>query len=158
MIKKTLSLDFDGVTHSYSSGWLGPTKIPDPPVEGAIEFIVKVIEVFDVNIYSSRSRYGGGCEAMRSWLQRWLCVYVIRDDDPLGVAHMTRPELNAFVARVVDEVKFPRDKPAAFVGLDDRVLTFTPPCSAIGRSVGRGMARAQAISTTLQPASLIWTC
>lgn len=125
MVKKTLSLDFDGVIHSYSSGWMGPTKILDPPVKGALEFIVKAIEVFDVNIYSSRSRYDGGCEAMRSWLEQWLCVYVTKDADPLGVSHLSPAELTAFVARIMDEVKFPRDKPAAFVGLDDRVLTFT---------------------------------
>jgi hypothetical protein len=38
MTKPILCLDFDGVIHSYSSGWKGADVIPDPPVEalGAI--------------------------------------------------------------------------------------------------------------------------
>ena len=33
-MKKTVVFDFDGVIHSYTSGWKGATVIPDPPVEG----------------------------------------------------------------------------------------------------------------------------
>ena len=34
-----LAIDFDGVLHSYSSGWKGSRNIPDPPVDGAIEWL-----------------------------------------------------------------------------------------------------------------------
>ena len=37
--KKIVVMDFDGVIHSYKSGWKGVTEIPDPPVEGVKEFI-----------------------------------------------------------------------------------------------------------------------
>ena len=39
MSKPILCLDFDGVIHSYSSGWKGAAVIPDPPVDGAMRFI-----------------------------------------------------------------------------------------------------------------------
>lgn len=35
--KPTVVFDFDGVIHSYTSGWKGATEIPDPPVPGVRE-------------------------------------------------------------------------------------------------------------------------
>ena len=37
--KPTVVFDFDGVIHSYTSGWKGTTEIPDPPVPGIREAI-----------------------------------------------------------------------------------------------------------------------
>ena len=39
----TVSFDFDGVIHSYRSGWKGAAVIPDPPVEGIKEVIEQLI-------------------------------------------------------------------------------------------------------------------
>jgi hypothetical protein len=39
MIKPVISLDFDGVIHSYTSPWTCCEEINDPPVEGALDFI-----------------------------------------------------------------------------------------------------------------------
>jgi hypothetical protein len=104
-----LCLDFDGVLHSYSSGWQGPDVIPDPPVPGAIAFLREAVQHFTVAIYSSRSNQPGGKDAMRAWLALWA-----ERDSPPG-ADLT----------FVDGIKWPQEKPGAFVTLDDRALTFT---------------------------------
>lgn len=100
MAKPILCLDFDGVLHSYTSGWKGADVIPDPPVPGAIEFMGAALHHFDVVIFSSRSHQPGGIEAMKNWLHLH------------AGAHL-------------DAVRFVTEKPAARVSLDDRALTFT---------------------------------
>lgn len=101
MGRMILCLDFDGVIHSYVSGWKGADVIPDPPVPGAFEFIREALKEFDVAIFSSRSNLPGGILAMQSWMIT---------HSPVGFD--------------VNSVSFPTEKPPAFVGLDDRVLTF----------------------------------
>lgn len=110
-----ICVDFDGVIHSYTSGWKGIDCIPDPPVPGAIEWLLAHLPVPDalgiapeyvgpeVVIYSSRSKEAKGIKAMKQW----------------------------FVLNGVDEwyfkddiLKFPAQKPAAFLTLDDRAICF----------------------------------
>jgi len=43
MSKPILLIDFDGVIHSYTSGWQGAGVISDPPVEGAFDFNCKLL-------------------------------------------------------------------------------------------------------------------
>lgn len=105
--KPILCLDFDGVIHSYGSGWKGAWNIPDPPVDGAIEFIHEaLIEGWDVVIHSSRARYPFGIAAMR----RWLRMHAGNMWDTMGPS--------------ICEVRFARWKPPAVVTLDDRAKQF----------------------------------
>lgn len=110
MGKRILCLDFDGVVHSYLSGWKGSRTIPDPPVPGAFAFIATMlVNGWDVAIHSSRSGQWGGRRAMRNWLrehsgQMWY-------DSPAGSG--------------LENVRFPLFKPSAFVTLDDRAIQFT---------------------------------
>ena len=67
MSKPILCLDFDGVCHSYTSGWQGADNIPDPPVEGLFEFLIEAHQHFSIHIYSSRSHQEGGIIAMNKW-------------------------------------------------------------------------------------------
>lgn len=99
-MKPILCLDFDGVLHSYTSGWKGADVIPDPPVEGAREFLLQALAHFQVAIFSSRSNQPGGRAAMEAWMQ-----------DQFGMA-------------LTDNVSFPMEKPPAMVSLDDRCLCF----------------------------------
>ena len=98
--KKILCIDFDGVIHSYSSGWHGADIVSDPPVPGAKEFLEGAILVFDVYINSSRSGQKGGIHAMRTWM------------------------IHHFGVDLVKELYFTEYKPAAFLTIDDRCLTF----------------------------------
>jgi hypothetical protein len=109
MGKPILCLDFDGVIHSYTSGWKGARNIPDPPVEGAIEFIGDALASgWDVVIHSSRARYFGGITAMSRWLQE----------------HAGNCWDGPFEGTLCS-VRFARWKPPAVVTIDDRAMTFT---------------------------------
>ncbi len=101
--KKTISVDFDGVLHSYTSGWKGADVIPDPPVEGAFAWLLSVMgdDRFDPVIYSSRSNQPGGIEAMRAWFER-----------------------EGFPKDRLAGLTFATDKPSAWMTLDDRGVLF----------------------------------
>lgn len=118
MAKPILTLDFDGVVHSYTSGWKGADVVPDPIVPGAIAFILEALHHFDVAIFSSRSHQSGGIKAMRKWLKKEAgnCWYESPDGPGL------------------EDVRFPTEKPPSMVSLDDRGITFTgvwPSVSAL---------------------------
>jgi len=115
MSKPILCLDFDGVIHSYESGWRGAAVIPDPPVDGAIAFMLGALEHFDVVIFSSRSNQDGGTAAMKAYLREHAgqCWH----SSPAGPG--------------LEDIKFATEKPPAMVTLDDRALTFTGQWPAI---------------------------
>jgi len=69
MKKPILCLDFDGVIHSYTSGWKGVGIIADPPVPGAMDFIRRAQQHFEVAISSSRSQEPEGIAAMKRYVQ-----------------------------------------------------------------------------------------
>lgn len=107
--KPILCLDFDGVIHSYASGWQGIATIPDPPVPGALRFIEQMQDDgWDVHVHSSRSRSLRGRWAMKAWLKRHLDAYTLpmeADDIYCGV-------------------RWPWFKPPAAITIDDRAITF----------------------------------
>lgn len=116
MSKPILCLDFDGVVHSYTSGWKGADLIPDPPVPGAMAFLVKAVDHFDVRIFSSRSNQDGGIGAMRCWLLNSLHA----DPDTKHAANSTFVSLG-----------FPTEKPPALITIDDRAHCFDGTWPAI---------------------------
>ena len=117
MTNPIICVDFDGVIHSYTSGWQGVANIPDPPVPGAIAWIEHNLPVPDeiwsmaprhtgpiVQIYSSRSRSWRGRRAMKRWL--------------------VRHGLHPAYLRGERYLKFPSKKPPAFLTIDDRAICF----------------------------------
>lgn len=98
-MKKTVVFDFDGVIHSYTSGWKGATVIPDPPVAGIREALKEIHEAgYEVVIVSTRCAYEFGRESIEKWLDKYC--------------------LSQFVDRVCKE------KPPAIVSIDDRTIYF----------------------------------
>lgn len=104
-----LCLDFDGVLHSYTSGWKGVAVVPDCPTHGALEFLARAVDMFEVHVYSSRSKSFSGRRAMQDWLSNHLKL------------HFGSLKGGA----IFRAIKWPWFKPAAFVTIDDRALQFT---------------------------------
>ena len=101
MPKPILSLDFDGVLHSYMTPWVDALTIPDPPVPGTVPWLFKAAQHFTVCVFSSRSHVEGGIDAMQICLYKW-----VRDDHPAGVNPLRF---------VKDTIKWPKVKPAAML-------------------------------------------
>ncbi len=95
-MKKTIILDFDGVVHSYESGWHGADVVCDMPTPGAKEAIAKLRETYTVVVCSSRCHQTGGVEAIKEWLS----------ENGIEVDQVTN------------------DKPPHIVTVDDRALRF----------------------------------
>ena len=96
VLRKTVCLDFDGVIHSYRSGWQGPGVIPDPPIHRTKEAIARIRKRYRVVVHSARCADEAGLQAIENWL--------------------AKHEIE------VDEVC--RFKPPAFVYVDDRAIHF----------------------------------
>ena len=121
MGKPILCLDFDGVLHSYESGWQGADVISDPPVPGAMVFLMNARPHFELHVFSSRSNQEGGIEAMQAWLLKHM-----RQEMSHAMFPDEGPVIDKKAERWVYEwIKWPTEKPPAMVTLDDRALTFT---------------------------------
>ena len=101
MQKPILVVDFDGVLHSYTSGWTRADVVADPPVEGAREFLEEVVDHFEVNVFSARSHQHDGIAAMTRWCQEHFGI------------------------KLTNQLFFPVNKPPAFLSIDDRAIRFT---------------------------------
>jgi hypothetical protein len=69
--KKAVVLDFDGVIHSYTSKFKFPFVIPDPPVNGAMEWLHENANKLTIRILSTRNSNERGLEAMKKWILKW---------------------------------------------------------------------------------------
>ena len=103
-MKPILCVDFDGVIHSYTSGWQGASVVSDPVVPGFFDWLEETTKLFQVVIYSSRSKDPFGIIAMQDWL-----------DEQYDKTGRISP---------MPSVEFAHEKPAAFLTLDDRAICF----------------------------------
>lgn len=99
MVKKTIVFDFDGVIHSYSSGWQGIDVIPDAPNADVKEVIERLrAEGYEVIVASTRCRELPGMTAILDYLNK-------HDISVDGIAS---------------------EKPPALVYVDDRAVCYRP--------------------------------
>ena len=104
MKKGTIVFDFDGVIHSYISGWQGLDCANDPPVKNIKETIDSIREAgYEVVIVSTRCTTDRGFDAIESYLDK----YNIKVD------------------------KVCSTKPPALVYIDDRAIRFTGDTSTL---------------------------
>lgn len=108
-----LCLDFDGVIHRYDSGWKGPLTISDDVTEGFFEWLDEATKHFKIVVYSSRSGEPGAIDAMMFWLA----------DQRRKWRERGGKSPHEFGEGVT--LEFADTKPAAFLQIDDRALTFT---------------------------------
>jgi hypothetical protein len=99
-MKPILLIDFDGVIHSYKSGWQGVDIIPDPPVPGVFEWLEKALNDFEIHVYSSRSSELAG---------RMAIIKYISKHAGAGLA---------------GKFYYPAEKSRAYLTIDDRCVCF----------------------------------
>ena len=89
-MNKTVVFDFDGVIHSYTSGWQGIGVIPDPPVPGIKEAIAEIRSAgYEVVVVSSRCANHDGRVAIEEWLNHYgIEVDSICDVKPPAVVYI----------------------------------------------------------------------
>jgi len=112
-VKKTICVDFDGVIHSYLSGWQGADVIPDPIVPHAISQLYYYLANYRVAVYSARSGQPGGIEAMKAFIEK---------ADQEWRKRIRTFELPDF--ELIGRLEFPSSKPPAILYIDDRAYRF----------------------------------
>jgi hypothetical protein len=101
-------VDFDGVLHRYDTPWIAPHVIPDGPVDGAIEWLHRTLQKFDVVIFSTRCRTWRGRRAVRRWLRQHGGMLWNESLGSLGL----------------EDIVLSYEKPPALVYIDDRAWRF----------------------------------
>lgn len=82
-------LDFDGVLHSYVSGWQGSTVIQDGPVPGAKEAVDLLRYRYRVVVNSARCDTAEGRQAIADWLaSNGIQVDDVVEHKPPAVAYV----------------------------------------------------------------------
>lgn len=85
-MQRALCLDFDGVLHSYTSGWVGHDEVADGPVPGAVQACHDLVEAgWRLYVLSSRERL----EPVAAWLAKHeFPPMMLTRTKPIAVAYI----------------------------------------------------------------------
>jgi hypothetical protein len=99
-MKKTICLDFDGVIHKYSKGYLDGT-IYDSDVYGSVPAIRKLLKEYNIVICSARASSEKSIAEIKHWLKQ------------IG-----------FTDKEIVKMNVTNVKPIAIAYIDDRAIRF----------------------------------
>lgn len=102
-MKFSICIDFDGVIHRYDTPWINAATIPDPPVDGTIQWMNDMAAHFTLVVFTTRAQTLDGKLAVEDYLKRngWEHGFILITDK----------------------------KPPALLYIDDRAFRFTGPGS-----------------------------
>ena len=136
---KSICIDFDGVLHSFVTGWKGPSRIEDLPIPGAMQFLGMLVQQgYQPVIFSvQRSSTFSGRNAMKAWVfdtmydecykippgtpmhdWRWRIINGFTSEDSFDVQ-----VFNA-IKRFIKKLQFPKHLPACYAAVSTRAIHF----------------------------------
>lgn len=95
----TIAVDFDGVIHPYTKGWVGVIPDDEPPHPSTAPAIRRLACRYKVVVFSARASSDAGADAIWSWLRKHA--------------------LDRYIVEVTAM------KPAAVIYIDDRAIRHT---------------------------------
>lgn len=100
-LARTVAVDFDGVLHPYTQGWIGSVPDNEPPMPGSGAFLVRLEALgFEIVVFSTRADHDEGRVGIEQWLAKW------------------------YGAATAGRIRVTHEKPPAVAYVDDRAVTF----------------------------------
>lgn len=125
----TVAVDFDGVLHSYNSSWVNSHTIPDPPLDGAADWLFEILSSFDVVIFSTRCKSWRGRWAVKRWVRCLIDAPAWTWCSRFTPHAWTHGDVEDAVRNLLDDrmgrMRFSAVKSPALVYIDDRAWRFT---------------------------------
>jgi hypothetical protein len=113
MNKPIICIDFDGVIHSYENGWQNG-EIYGTATPGFFRWAINAVNLFELVVYSSRSKTPEGRQAMHEAIGKWS----------IDAIHSGEVPSDYVWPCLFDNLEFSDVKPPAFLTIDDRAICF----------------------------------